>query len=100
MELITNAGLVVKLVLLILAYFSVTSWAIIIYKTLAIRRATQDSARFLDFFWAKRRFDIISQGLADFRHSPLTVLFRDVNHELLQSRRATEGALGWACLGT
>ena len=92
MELITNAGLVVKLVLLILAYFSVTSWAIIIFKTLAIRRATHESARFLDFFWAKRRFDVVSQGLADYRNSPLTVLFRDVNHELLQSRRAGEGA--------
>ena len=92
MELITNAGLVVKLVLLILAYFSVTSWAIIIYKTLVIQRATRDSARFLDFFWAKRRFDVISQGLGDFRYSPLSVLFRDVNHELLQSRRASEGA--------
>jgi biopolymer transport protein TolQ len=91
-ELITHAGLVVKLVLLILAYFSVTSWAIIIYKTLVIQRATRDSARFLDFFWAKRRFDVISQGLGDFRHSPLSVLFRDVNHELLQSRRAVEGA--------
>ncbi|MCM2265829.1 MAG: protein TolQ [Desulfuromonadales bacterium] len=92
MELITNAGLVVKLVLLILAYFSVTSWAIIIFKTLTIQRATRDSARFLDFFWAKRRFDVISQGLGDFRRSPLTVLFREVNHELLQSRRAAEGA--------
>jgi biopolymer transport protein TolQ len=91
-ELITHAGLVVKLVLLILAYFSVTSWAIIIYKTLVIQRATRDSARFLDFFWAKRRFDVISQGLGEFRHSPLSVLFRDVNHELLQSRRAVDGA--------
>ena len=91
MELITNAGLVVKLVLLILAYFSVTSWAIIIYKTLVIQRATRDSARFLDFFWARRRFDVIAQGLDDFRHSPLAVLFRDVHQELLQNRRAADG---------
>jgi biopolymer transport protein TolQ len=91
LELIANAGLVVKLVLLILAYFSVTSWAIIIYKTLLIQRATRDSARFLDFFWATRRFDAISQGLGNFRHSPLAVLFRDVYQELLQSRRPGEG---------
>ena len=87
MELITNAGLVVKLVLLVLVYFSVTSWAIIIYKTLVIHRSTRDSVRFLEFFWAKRRFDAISQGLGDFRNSPLAVLFRDVYQELLQSRR-------------
>ena len=92
MELITNAGLVVKLVLLILAYFSVTSWAIIIYKTLVIQRATRDSARFLEFFWATRRFDAVSQGLGNFRHSPLAVLFRDVYQELLQSQRSGERA--------
>jgi biopolymer transport protein TolQ len=91
-ELITNAGLVVKVVLLILAYFSVTSWAIIIYKSLVVHRAISDSAKFLDFFWARRRFDAISQGLGGFRHSPLAVLFRDVHQELLQSRRAGEGA--------
>jgi biopolymer transport protein TolQ len=93
-ELITNAGLVVKLVLLILAYFSVTSWAIIIFKELSIRKAMRESERFLDNFWAKRRFDAISQGLGEFRHSPLAVLFRDVYQELLQSRRSGEGEGG------
>lgn len=92
MELIANAGPVVKLVLLILAYFSVTSWAIIIYKSLVIHRAIRDSARFLDFFWAKRQFETISQGLGGFRHTPLAVLFRDVHQELLQSRRGGDGA--------
>jgi biopolymer transport protein TolQ len=91
-ELISNAGLVVKLVLLVLVYFSVTSWAIIIYKTLLLRRATRDSVRFLEFFWAKRRFDVISQGLGDYRNAPMAVLFRDVYQELLQSRRAGETA--------
>ena len=91
MDLIANAGLVVKLVLLILAYFSVTSWAIIIYKSLVIHRAIRDSARFLDFFWARRKFDAISQGLSGFRHTPLAVLFREVHQELMQSRRPAEG---------
>ncbi|MDH3999229.1 MAG: Tol-Pal system subunit TolQ, partial [Desulfuromonadales bacterium] len=80
MELVWNAGPVVKLVLLILVYFSVVSWAIIIYKQLVVMRATRDSERFLDFFWSKKRFDTIGKGLGDFRHSPLTVLFREVYH--------------------
>lgn len=92
MDLISNAGTVVKLVLLVLLYFSVTSWAIIIYKTLAIQRATRDSARFLEFFWAKRKFETISQGLGAFRHSPLAVLFSEVYQELTQGRRGGEGA--------
>jgi biopolymer transport protein TolQ len=85
-----NAGPVVKLVLLILVYFSVVSWAIIFYKQLVIHRAMRDSEQFLDFFWSKKSFDAIGQGLENFRHSPLTVLFREVYRELAQSRR-TEG---------
>ncbi len=91
MELVLNAGPVVKLVLLILVYFSVVSWAIIFYKQLVIHRAIRDSERFLDFFWSKKRFDAIGQGLDDYRHSPLTVLFREVYSELAQSRKQAGG---------
>jgi biopolymer transport protein TolQ len=91
LELVLNAGLVVKLVLLVLVYFSVVSWAIILYKQMVIRRATVASERFLDFFWSKKSFDVIGQGLKEFKHSPLTVLFRDVYQELAQSRRQSEG---------
>ncbi|MCK4536137.1 MAG: protein TolQ [Desulfuromonadales bacterium] len=91
MDLVLNAGLVVKLVLLILVYFSVVSWAIIIYKFLIVQRAMRQSEAFLDFFWSKKRFDVIGQGLKEYSHSPLAVLFRDVYQELMQSRRAIEG---------
>lgn len=91
MELVLNAGPVVKLVLLILIYFSVVSWAIIFYKQMIIHRAIRDSDRFLDFFWSKKRFDAIGKGLEDFRHSPLTILFREVYSELAQGRRKVDG---------
>lgn len=92
MDLILNAGPVVKLVLLVLVYFSVVSWAIIFYKLLVIHRATKDSERFLDFFWARKRFDAISQGVNNYPHSPLAVLFREGYQELINSRqRAEEG---------
>ncbi len=94
MDLVLNAGPVVKLVLLILVYFSVVSWAIIIYKQLTVHRAIRDSDRFLEFFWSKKRFDAIGQGLGEFRHSPLTVLFREVYHELAQDRQQLEGQEG------
>jgi biopolymer transport protein TolQ len=92
LELVLNAGPVVKLVLLILIYFSVVSWAIILYKQLVIHRAIRDSEGFLDFFWSKKRFDAIGQGLDAYRHSPLSVLFREVYREMAQNRRAGEGA--------
>ncbi len=86
MDLIFNAGPVVKLVMLILAYFSVVSWAIIFFKFRVIHRATRDSAHFLNFFWAKKRFDTISQGLRNYQYSPLTVLFREGYQELLRNQ--------------
>ncbi len=91
MELVLGAGPVVKLVLLVLVYFSVVSWAIIFFKFRTIHRATRDSERFLDFFWAKKRFDTIFHGLKDYAHSPLTVLFRDGYQELLKGQRRHDG---------
>lgn len=84
MDLVLNAGPVVKLVLLLLVYFSVVSWAIIFYKFLIIHRAVRDSQQFLDFFWAKKRFDAINHGLRNYSNSPLTVLFREGYQELLK----------------
>jgi len=91
LELIANAGFVVKAVLLVLLYFSVVSWAIILLKQRMVFRATRDSDRFLDFFWAKKRFDVIGHGLKDYAHSPLTVLFREGYQELLKGQRHHEG---------
>jgi biopolymer transport protein TolQ len=92
LELILGAGPVVKLVLLVLVYFSVVSWAIIFLKFRVIHRATRDSEKFLDFFWAKKRFDLIGQGLKDYPYSPLVVLFREGYKELMkvQGRRSGE----------
>jgi biopolymer transport protein TolQ len=91
LDLVLGAGPIVKLVLLVLVYFSVVSWAIIFYKFLIIHRATRDSDRFLDFFWAKKRFETIGQGLRDYPNSPLTVLFREGYQELLKVQNTRPG---------
>jgi biopolymer transport protein TolQ len=85
-----GAGPVVKLVLLVLVYFSVVSWAIIFLKFKTIQKAKKDSDAFLEFFWSKKRFDLIQQNLKDFANSPLTVLFRDGYHELVRNQRKPE----------
>jgi len=91
LELVLNAGPVVKLVLMVLVYFSVVSWAIIFYKSVSIHRAMRDSHDFLDFFWAKKRFDLIGQGLKKYPHSPLTILFREGYQEMIKTQRRREG---------
>jgi biopolymer transport protein TolQ len=81
-SLFAGTGLVVKLVLFILLYFSVVSWAIIFYKLLQVQRANSESERFLDFFWKTKRFDAINAQLDRFANSPLTVVFNEGYGEL------------------
>jgi biopolymer transport protein TolQ len=89
LDLVLQAGPVVKLVLLILLYFSLVSWGIIFYKFRTIQKAIRESERFLDFFWEKKRFDIIGQGIKDFSQTPLAILFREGYHELVQLKKKT-----------
>jgi biopolymer transport protein TolQ len=77
-----GTGLVVKLVLFVLLYFSVVSWGIIFYKLLQVHRANSESERFLDFFWKTKRFDAINGQLDRFTNAPLSVLFSEGYSEL------------------
>jgi biopolymer transport protein TolQ len=82
-----GAGLVVKLVLVVLVYFSVVSWAIILYKWRVVHRAMKDSDRFLDFFWSKKHFEAVGQNLKNFSRSPLATLFREGYQEFARTQR-------------
>lgn len=53
-HMVYNACLMVQFVLLILLFFSITSWAIMIVKYRYIKRAFKESAYFTDFFWKSR----------------------------------------------
>lgn len=77
-----GAGMVVKLVLLMLLFFSVVSWAIILFKLFQVHRANSESDRFMDFFWKSKSFDAIAAQVDRFANSPLTVLFNEGYGEL------------------
>jgi biopolymer transport protein TolQ len=78
----TGTGLVVKIVLIILLYFSVVSWTIIFFKLLQVYRANSESERFLEFFWKTKQFDLINAQLDRFANSPLSVMFNEGYGEL------------------
>ncbi len=82
MGIITSAGIVVRLVLMLLLSFSVVSWGIILFKFFQVQRANGDSERFMDFFWKSKRFDAIASQVDRFANSPLTVLFNEGYKEL------------------
>jgi biopolymer transport protein TolQ len=82
LSLFAGTGIIVKLVLFVLIYFSVVSWAIIFYKFIQVRKANQESERFLVFFWQTKRFDAVSAQVDRFANSPLSILFTEGYNEL------------------
>ena len=88
MALILGAGLVVKFVIILLLFFSVVSWAIILFKLFQVHRANSESDRFMDFFWKSKSFDAIAAQVDRFANSPLTVLFNEGYGEL---KKVVEG---------
>ncbi|MBE9529893.1 MAG: protein TolQ [Proteobacteria bacterium] len=75
-HMISNAGLVVQLVLLMLLFFSVTSWAIILIKSRYIRRAFKQSSEFNEFFWKSRDLSNAFARAKQLHGSPLARIFR------------------------
>lgn len=82
MALLLGAGIVVKIVLIVLILLSVISWTIIVYKFIQVQRANSESERFMDFFWKSKRFDAIASQVERFANSPLTILFNEGYSEL------------------
>ncbi len=74
-NLINASGPVAKLVLIVLLFFSIFSWAIILSKWNRLRRARIQSARFLRAFRKAQRFQDISAVAEQFKPSPLVAVF-------------------------
>ncbi|MDM8550354.1 protein TolQ [Desulfobacterales bacterium HSG2] len=75
-HMIQNAGFVVQMVLLLLLFFSITSWAIIFIKYRYIRRAYRESAFFTDIFWESRDLAVAFKEAKELPGSPVARIFR------------------------
>lgn len=75
-QMVSNAGLMVQFVLLLLLFFSVTSWAIILIKFRYIRRAFKESDYFTEFFWKSRDLSEAFNKAKQFQGSPIARIFR------------------------
>jgi len=81
-QMILNAGLMVRFVLVLLLFFSVTSWAIIFSKYRLIGKARKESAYFLDLFWNRQSLSKAFAASKQLRYSPLARVFRIAYLEL------------------
>lgn len=82
---LSGAGPVVKSIMLVLLFFSITSWAIVFIKFRYIRKAFKDSADFTDIFWQCRNLsDAFSKAKA-LRSSPIARIFITAYMEMARS---------------
>jgi biopolymer transport protein TolQ len=92
-HMITNAGIVVQLVLLLLLFFSVTTWAIILVKYRYIKRSFKQSAEFTEFFWKSRDLSNAFAKAKQLHGSPLARIFRIGYLELKKTSQSGEPVL-------
>jgi biopolymer transport protein TolQ len=89
-DLIRAAGPIVKLVLLILAAMSVATWGIIISKTLQLRKAKRQTAKFSEVFWGSRVLSQITEAASELRFSPVASVYAAGQKELAQVMKSNE----------
>jgi biopolymer transport protein TolQ len=89
LQMIRSASIVVQFVLLLLLFFSVSSWAIIFIKYRYIRKAYKESAYFNEFFWKSRDFSEAYSKAKELEGSPIARVFRIGYVELKRLNRAS-----------
>ncbi|HSM86324.1 MAG TPA: protein TolQ [Candidatus Limnocylindrales bacterium] len=80
-DMVAQTGIVAKVVLLILFIFSILSWAIILSKWSALKRARAQSGRFLRAFRKAHRLQDVAAVSDQFRPSPLVPVFENAYDE-------------------
>lgn len=91
-EMMMNAGIVVKFVMLLLFFFSVMSWSIVLMKWIMFRRSKIASADFLDAFWESKTFNDAYDAARDFPLSPEATVFVTGYNELKKISSAHNAA--------
>lgn len=91
LKLIVDASLIVQGVLLILVFFSVFSWAIIVFKRKTLRSANSQSKKFLKIFQESKNLSEVNRAAKTYQASPLAVLFRSGYKELAYQSQSSKG---------
>ena len=92
LEILANTSPISKVVLLILALYSVGSWGVILHKWWVFRRTRRQTASFLEVFRRSSKFSEVQAVCASLNHSPLVGLFQAGYAELTAQLRQTAPA--------
>ena len=92
-KLIIDASIVVQLVLLILIFFSVFSWAVIFFKRKTLKTASFQSQKFLKVFRRSSDLSEVNKASKIYRASPVAALFQAGYKELARLTKSNQGIL-------
>ncbi len=81
-ELVLSAGPMAKIVLTILLFFSVVSWALIVEKWWQFRRVRRQTLAFLKLYRESRRSATVNAAVKKYRESPLAQLYGSAYQEV------------------
>lgn len=87
-KLILHASIVVQGIIVVLLFFSIFSWAIIIFKRKALRLSTAQSRRFVTIFRNSKNLTDVGDAARKYTSSPLAVLFQAGSKELAYLKRS------------
>lgn len=90
-QLILDADIVVKLVILALLAASIVCWGIIFQKILWFRRILKDNAGFMEFFETHTNMQEIYRTAQNIKDSPVTNVFTESYRELEKIRDGSSG---------
>ncbi len=91
-DMVTQSGVVAKVVLLLLLAFSIVSWGVIISKWRLLHAARLQSARFMATFRKAQRMQEVALVADQFRPSPLVGVFNSALDEF-KRQMGTTGAV-------
>ncbi len=81
-DLVLNAGIMGKLILILLLGISIFCWAVIFVKSKSLKAAREGNTHFLEFFWQSKSMDEIFLGVDQHAKSPIAAVFRSGMKEL------------------
>jgi biopolymer transport protein TolQ len=81
-----RSGPMAQIVLALLVFFSIGSWAIFLWKLVHLRRAAHQGRKFLEIFRGSKRFSEVSSATARLAASPLVGIFQagyaEIDHQI------------------
>jgi biopolymer transport protein TolQ len=93
LNLILEGSTVVQLILLILIFFSVFSWAVIFFKRKTLKSAALQSQKFLKVFRRSSDLSDVNKASKIYKISPIATLFQAGYKELAHTTKSNQGVL-------